>query len=58
MKNIDNYKSPTERMLFFPEDDKVSFLETYNKSLEDTTLFKNLYAKYTNKKYRGIKGGT
>ena len=31
------------RMLFFPTDDTVSFVNTYNKSLEDTTLFKKLY---------------
>lgn len=36
----------SNRMLFFPKDDKVSFLDTYNDSLEDSTLFKKLYAKH------------
>ena len=41
----------TDRMLFFPKDDKVSFLDTYNDSLEDTTLFKKLYAKHMKLEY-------
>lgn len=42
----------TDRMLFFPNDDTVSFLDTYNDSLEDSTLFKRLYAKHTNTEFK------
>jgi len=44
--NTDKWKG-LHRMAFFPKDDKVSFLDTYNDSLEDSTLFKRLYDKYT-----------
>ena len=37
-------------MATFPKDDKVSFLDIYNESLEDSTIFKRLYAKYTKTK--------
>lgn len=40
-------------MAFFPKDDKVSFLESYNESLEDTTLFKRLYSRFVGKKNSG-----
>jgi hypothetical protein len=36
-----------ERMLYFPKDDRSSFLDSYNQSLEDSTLFKRLYRRYT-----------
>jgi hypothetical protein len=40
----DKWHDPS-RMLFFPEDDCQSFVNTYNKSLDDTTLFKALYSR-------------
>lgn len=42
-------------MLYFPDDDCKNFIVTYNKSLDDKTLFKKLYDKlqHSNNKNKG-----